>query len=402
MEGRQVAVADVVGAYLKARMEDFILMKFTGETVDILCDIDPSYKEYVTIENGQKVLYVELLKALYGCVQSALLWYELFSGSLVDMGFELNPFDMCIANATINGSQCTVCIYVDDNKISHKELTVVKDIIAKLESKFGKMEVSFGDEHTFLGMKIKYNRKRRTVTVDMKEYLLEAIEESGMDITRNAMTPAKPNLYIINEKSEPLNEDKKERFHSVVAKLCYIAERSRLDIKPAMSFLRTRVQKPTIEDWGADTLTKLQTWVDASYAIHNDRKSHTGGAMSFGRGVICSKSNKQKLNTKSSTEAEVVGASDYLPNTIWLRMFLEAQGYIIEENLYYQDNESAMKIELNGWRSTGSKSKHVDIRFYFIADRVKSEKIEVHHCKTEHMVADFFTKPLQGALFRRL
>lgn len=422
MEGRHVAVADVVGAYLKARMEDFVLMKFTGETVDILCDIDPSYKEYVTIENGEKVLYVELLKALYGCVQSALLWYELFSGSLVDMGFELNPFDMCIANATINGSQCTVCIYVDDNKISHKELAVVKDIIAKLESKFGKMEVSFGDEHTFLGMKIKYNRKKRTVTIDMKEYLLEAIEESGMDITRNAMTPAKPNLYIINEESELLNEDKKERFHSVVAKLCYIAERSRLDIKPAMSFLRTRVQKPTIEDWGklkrvlcyirgtidlhltlgADSLTKLQTWVDASYAIHNDRKSHTGGAMSFGRGVVCSKSNKQKLNTKSSTEAEVVGASDYLPNTIWLRMFLEAQGYIIEESIYYQDNESAMKIEMNGWRSTGSKSKHVDIRFYFIADRIKSEKIEIHHCKTEHMVADFFTKPLQGALFRRL
>ena len=83
-------------------------------------------------------------------------------------------------------------------------------------------------------------------------------------------------------------------------------------------------------------------------------------------------------------------------------MFLEAQGYVIEENLYYQDNESSMRIELNGWRSTGSKSKHVDIRFYFIADRIKSEKIEVHHCKTEHMVADFFTKPLQGALFKRL
>ena len=114
------------------------------------------------------------------------------------------------------------------------------------------------------------------------------------------------------------------------------------------------------------------------------------------------KKHKTEIEYKELYRTEVVGASDYLPNTIWLRMFLEAQGYIIEESLYYQDNESAMKIELNGWRSTGSKSKHVDIRFYFIADRVKSERIEVHHCKTEHMVADFFTKPLQGALFRRL
>ena len=75
---------------------------------------------------------------------------------------------------------------------------------------------------------------------------------------------------------------------------------------------------------------------------------------------------------------------------------------MIEESMYYQDNESAMKIELNGWRSTGSKSKHVDIRFYFIADRIKNERIQIIHCKTEHMVADFFTKPLQGALFKRL
>ena len=140
-----------------------------------------------TVEKGKKTLYVILDRALYGCVQSALLWYELYSTTLQDMGFELNPYDMCVANAMIDGSQCTVCWYVDDNKISHKELTVVKDIISKIEDKFGKMEVTYGDEHTFLGMKLKYNRKKKTVTVNMKEYALEAIEESGMDIMRNVI-----------------------------------------------------------------------------------------------------------------------------------------------------------------------------------------------------------------------
>ena len=66
-----------------------------------------------------------------------------------------------------------------------------------------------------------------------------------------------------------------------------------------------------------------------SYAVHPNMRSHTGGVMSFGTaGVLC-KSTKQKLNTKSSTEAEVVGASKYLPNTIWTKMFLGAQGFVI-------------------------------------------------------------------------
>lgn len=67
-------------------------------------------------------------------------------------------------------------------------------------------------------------------------------------------------------------------------------------------------------------------WVNASYAVHPDMCSHTGGAMSLGRGCILYKSTKQKLNTKSSTEAKFVGASDYLPNAIWVKMFLHAEG----------------------------------------------------------------------------
>lgn len=146
----------------------------------------------------------------------------------------------------------------------------------------------------------------------------------------------------------------------------------------------------------------MKTWVDASYAIHDDRKSHTGGAISFGRGVLMSKSKKQKLNTKSSTEAEVVGVSDYLGEMIWARMFIECQGYEIEENILYQDNESAMKIETNGKMSCGKQSKHIDIRYFFIKDRLTSERIQVVHCPTHRMIADFFTKPLQGNLFRLL
>lgn len=81
--------------------------------------------------------------------------------------------------------------------------------------------------------------------------------------------------------------------------------------------------------------------------------------MSFGTGGFVCKSSKQKLNAKSSTEAEVVGASDYLPNTPWIQMvFLAAQGYELESNYFEQDNEeSAMKFEKNGRMSAGQKSR---------------------------------------------
>jgi len=118
-EGRDVATADVEGAYLHAGMEDFVILKLVSEAVNIMCQVNPKYKKFVVVEHGKKVLYLQLLKALYGCVQSALLWYELFTGPLVDMGFKLNPYDPCVANSQVKGKQCTVVWYVDNNKISH-------------------------------------------------------------------------------------------------------------------------------------------------------------------------------------------------------------------------------------------------------------------------------------------
>ena len=73
-------------------------------------------------------------------------------------------------------------------------------------------------------------------------------------------------------------------------------------------------------------------------------------------------------------------------------MFLQVQGFVLEENILYQDNQSAIKIEKNGKRSSGQKTKHMDNKYFWIKDRLKSEGIEVRY---------FFTKPLQGSLFRK-
>ena len=152
---------------------------------------------------------------------------------------------------------------------------------------------------------------------------------------------------------------------------------------------------------GANNLHMMKTWMDAAYAVHHDMKSHTGGVMSFGTGVLNAKSAKQKVNTKSSTEAELVGSSDYIPWTIWVKRFMKYQGYDSKSSIFYQDNESAIKLEENGRKSCGEKSRHIDIRYIFIKDVLKREDIKIEHCRTDLMIADFFTKPLQGNLFRK-
>ena len=103
-----------------------------------------------------------------------------------------------VANCTIEGKQCTIGWYVDDTKITHENPNVVTDVLNTLESEFGKMSITRGDEHVFLSMTITYNRKKRTATIDMKDYLAKAIVESGLAITKAAMTPAAKDLFSIS------------------------------------------------------------------------------------------------------------------------------------------------------------------------------------------------------------
>ena len=89
-----------------------------------------------------------------------------------------------------------------------------------------------------------------------------------------------------------------------------------------------------------------------------------------------------------------------MPQVLWTRNFLTAQGYHVTDNVVLQDNKSAMLLENNGKRSSGKRTRHIDIRYFFITDRIASGEVRVEHCPTDEMIADYFTKPLQGKKFR--
>ena len=87
--------------------------------------------------------------------------------------------------------------------------------------------------------------------------------------------------------------------------------------------------------------------------------------MTMGKGAIISNSNKQKLNVGSSTKGELVAVHDQMPDVMHILYFIEAQGYKIDKNVIYQDNQSTVRLEVNGKLSSKKKTKHISSRFFF-------------------------------------
>ena len=315
----------------------------------------------------------------------ALQWYKLFSNTLQKLGFTLNPYDKCIANKMINGKQMTISWHVDDCIVSHADQNVVDEFGKRMIKEFGKMEITSGSMHEFLGMKIGINEDR-TISVDMRQQLRQVIKEFEKfdTINANVTKPATYYLFNINPYAEQLNAELSEAFHSITSKLGYIMKRGRPDIETAVSFLMKRVSKSDTDDWiklkrligfiqrtideirviGAASLPEIMSYVDSAYAVHENMRSHTGGLVSFGIGAAHARSTTSKINVKSATESELVATAEYLPYTLWFRHFMEAQGYSLKDNVIYQDNKSAILMEINGRNSCSGNSRHINIRYF--------------------------------------
>ena len=130
-------------------------------------------------------------------------------------------------------------------------------------------------------------------------------------------------------------------------------------------------------------------WVDAAFAVHNDMRSHTGGVLSLGKGAVYASSKKQKLNTKISTEAELVAIDDMMPQILWTRYFLKTQGFNVTGNVVFQDNQSTMKLAKNGRGSSGKRKRHINTCYLFVTNRICTNEVQIDYCPTEVLVADF-------------
>ena len=414
--GHRVMTLDHTAAYLNADMKGHVVeMMLSPEVSTMLCDIEPDSKQFMR-SNGK--IYVRLKKALYGCVQSAVLWYNELKSSLLGMGFKENMYDICSFSRSRGTSTDRILVYVDDLLITSDSDQVLDEVDATLRGKYGGVTSKKGSVHDYLGIKWDFSNPGQ-VQLSMQGYVKDIF--SKYKEAKPQRAPANENLFVVSEASPLLTKDKQEMFHSLVMTLHYIAKRVRPDLLTSTSWCASRVLSPTEEDekkldkiMGYLFATKdrgtilciggkmeLRAYVDASYAVYQDAKSVTGVVIMLGDAVVYVKSSKQKIVTRSSTESELVGISDSLSQILWTREYMLEAGISMGPAILYQDNMSTIFLANKG-RSTSERTRHIKIRYFFIHHYIDTKEIVIVHMPTADMIADIMTKPLHGALFEKL
>jgi hypothetical protein len=318
----------------------------------------------------------------------------------------------------VNGETVTALLYVDDIMILSKNEKLIDETIQGLEKKYINITSHEGDTHEFLGMRFKFHNN--IVSISMEKIIQEIISES--DTSGIANSPATDDLFEVDSKSEILTEYERERFHSIAAKVLYIAKRTKPELMLAVGFLLRRVTKPTKQDQtklerllkyinntqslplilGVSDDYRVSAYADAAFAVHEDRKSHTGICVTLGVGTVLAHSTTQKLVTKSSTEAEIVAASAAGADIISLKNFLKHQNFGNNPpGILHQDNEASIKLLLKG-HPCSVRTRHIDIHYFWVSDSIQRGEIELQWTGTKDMISDVLTKPLQGSNFSLL
>lgn len=414
-----VITVDIEGAYLHADMPFDRYISLDKDLSQILINLYPNiYGPYVS-RGGR--LCLKLDKALYGCIESAKLFHDHLSNCLRTIGFTPNPYDVCVFNGEFFKHKVTVIIHVDDLLIWSPDRRGVDHVLQKLQLTYTKLSIHEGPMLDYLGIDLDLS-VRGVIQLSADRIVQETLTECSDMLGKPISTPALSDLFQVRTSLPLLSNAKAKRFHALVAKLLYVSKHGRPDILTAIAFLSTRVTCPTEEDEkklirvlnylqkypnlhmnisGCDGMT-LNAYIDASYAVHADKKSHSGVVLTIGDAgtvYVCSK--KQKMVAKSSTEAELLALGDELTSVLFAQHFLQAQGYAEKPAIVFQDNQSTIVMAEKG-RSTSTRTRHISIRYFFVKDYIDRKEIEIRYKPTEDMLADFFTKPLQGELFLKI
>jgi hypothetical protein len=283
----------------------------------------------------------------------------------------------------------TICFHIDDYKLSHRKKTVMDRMIGYRRQEYeiifedgsGAVTVSRGKIHKYLGMTLDYSVPGQ-VKITMLNYvndILAAFDKAEPKGGGTKTSAAPDSLFKVDEYCEKLAQAKAVEFHNLVAKALYATKRARPDTCTAIASLTKRVREPDKDDWtkfvhlmrysrGTRTMPLilsangsgiLKWWVDASFAVHPNMRGHSGGVLSLERVFPIVSSTKQKLNTRSSMETEIVGADDFMPAIYWTRYFMKGQGYGVKDNVFFRDNKSSILLEKNGKASSSKRTKHI-------------------------------------------
>jgi hypothetical protein len=381
------------------------------------------------LNDSQMDPIVKLKKCIYGLKQAAFEWRQHLHTTLLSLNFKQNRSDNCVYRKDdLSGNFIILCTHVDDVLCASNSIEYCNAFQVDIQRTY---EITINNPLTeFLGMSITRNRDLHSIHIAQPGYLLTMRDRYGYLLAADQDTnPAVTPMSAVFPKPSTPNQDflsssDQTLYMSLVGSLMYASVMTRDDIKQCLSYLATAMKQATQHHLntairclsyllGTSTLGRtfggpsstLTLWAtaDASYACHDDRKSHFGISLHLGpsSGAFHSVSKKAKVMALSSTEAEYIALFETAKLIAWARQFLADLGFKqTEPTTVYEDNLSTIHLVEHG--NDKGKTKHMDVRFHFIKELVDNGAIKLQHRSTLLMIADMLTKALASTSFLRL
>jgi hypothetical protein len=190
------------------------------------------------------VLYGVLQKALYGCVQASKLWYLKLSQFLRNAGYENSEMEPCVFRKVEENQVFLLIVYVDDILIIASE-NEINRLHSLCIDEFRWVTLEMGNVHSYLGMQLEFADGQ--VRVNMSNYVDKGLA-AYPKVAEDRRVPGRKGVFLVAQNSAEVGVNERQLFHTIVAKLLYLAKRARPDILAVVGFLCTRVKAPTLED----------------------------------------------------------------------------------------------------------------------------------------------------------
>lgn len=356
----------------------------------------------------------KLNRALYGLKQAPVKWNERFSDFLKEVGLKPIQSERCIFKS--EDSSIILTFYVDDGLIIGKDKKKIKTFLEELSHEF-KLKV-WENPNSFLGVSIMKNENN--LILHQKAHINQLLENYNMLECRTTKIPLSKS--DINTKMKDEKEYTNFPFRETVGSLLYVTQKTRPDLGYSVNFVSRCITKHTKSDinnikhilkylcghksFGIkyevnSNASELTAYSDADYAGDTEsRRSTTGYIIMYNGGPISWCTRRQPIVALSTTEAEYIAAADCCREVIYFKNLInELLGEDIKATLQV-DNKSAIKLVKNG--IINRKSKHIDVRYHFINEKVTEGILKIEYVNTQQQLADIFTKPLDYVKFRDL
>ncbi|KAJ9697292.1 hypothetical protein PVL29_009194 [Vitis rotundifolia] len=374
-------------------------------------------------EVGKEDLVCKLNKSIYGLKQASRQWYLKFDSIITQNGFKENTVDRCIYLRISESSYIFLVLYVDDILLASNDFDLLFETKHMLSTHFDMKDL--GEASYVLGIKILRDRANGVLKLSQRTYIEKILKRFNMHNCSSIRAPiVKGDKF--SKAQCPQNDDEREEmrtipYSSLVGSLMYAQVCTCPDIAFVVGMLGRYLSNPGSQHWKAAKkvlrylqgtkdlmLTYRRTnildvvgFCDADFAgCIDDKKSTTGYIFVMAGGVVSWKSVKQTLTTSSTMEAEYVACYEACCHAIWMRNFISALGVVdsISRPLkLFCDNSAAVAFSKNA-RST-SRSKHIDVKFYFVKEKVAESLIDIEYMSTKGMLADPLTKGLPIVVF---